>query len=173
MLGLLNGYDVHMYDEDVVAWTDGSGTAYDEVVTAIQKRGVTEVAIFGYSHGGGATYELANRISRNTLPSSDPDHLDDITNSFTISYTAYIDAITQETTGAENRRPPMSSFHVNLYQTNTLASNGLTGGPSNGDDDFDVTTRSWGTGLDHFTIDDNSNVQDDWTKTRLEQNASR
>lgn len=45
------GYDVHMYDEDVVDGT-GSGAAYDEVVRAVQARGVDVVGIFGYSHGG-------------------------------------------------------------------------------------------------------------------------
>ncbi len=167
-----NGYDVHMYDEDVVAWSGGAGLAYDEIVAAIQDRGVTQVAIFGYSHGGGATYELANRIYRNTLPQSDSDRLDDITSPFTMPYTAYVDAITQETIGAENRRPPMTAFHVNLYQTNSIASGGLTGGPANGDDDFDVTTRQWGINLDHFTIDDEPNVRN-WVKMRLEQKVAR
>jgi len=63
-----NGYDVHMYDEDAVSRFLGAGPAYDEVVNAIQGRGVTEVAIMGYSHGGGATYQLAERLYRNTVP---------------------------------------------------------------------------------------------------------
>ena len=48
------GYDVMQYDEDNVA-ADGSGAVLTEVVNAVQHRGVEQVAIFGYSHGGGST----------------------------------------------------------------------------------------------------------------------
>ena len=46
------GYDAHMYAEDVVDAT-GSGELYAEIVSAVQMRGVTEVALVGFSHGGG------------------------------------------------------------------------------------------------------------------------
>lgn len=58
------GFDVHMFDEDVVA-ADGIGQAYDETVTAIRDRGVSQAAIYGYSHGGGSTFDLADRLDVN------------------------------------------------------------------------------------------------------------
>jgi len=141
-----NGYDVWMYNEDDVDWFDGEGAAYDEIVDAIQGRGVTQVAIIGYSHGGGATYQLAERLYRNTVSGD----LTDITNPFTVPFTAYIDAVTSYTAGQENRRPLLSQFHCNQYQTNLP----LRGGPSNGDDDIDRTNL----GVVHGTIDDNETV---------------
>mgnify|MGYP000275963927 CR=1 FL=1 len=36
------GYDVHMYDEDVVS-SSGAGAAYNEVVSAVSERGVIGV----------------------------------------------------------------------------------------------------------------------------------
>lgn len=141
-----NGYDVWMFNEDDVDWFDGEGDVYDEIVRAIQGRGVTQVAIMGYSHGGGATYQLAERLHRNTVPND----LTDITNPFTVPYTAYIDAVTSYTAAAENRRPLLSAFHCNQYQTNLP----LRGGPANGDDDIDRTYL----GVVHGTIDDNEAV---------------
>ena len=56
------GYDVLMRDEDEVE-SSGAGRVYEEVVNAIQKRSVRELAIFGYSHGGGSTYNLCERLN--------------------------------------------------------------------------------------------------------------
>jgi hypothetical protein len=155
-----NGYDVHMYDEDVVDPFDGEGLAYDEVVRAVQWRGVVQVAIMGYSRGGGATYQLAERLHRNTVPGD----LTDITNLFAVPYTAYIDAITSYTAGAENRRPLLSAFHCNQYQTNLP----LRGGPSGGNDDMDRTNL----GVVHGTIDDHATVRR-LVRTRLGQIVNR
>ena len=58
------GYDVHMYDEDDVG-SSGAGPTYDEVVRAVSSRGIGIVSIFGYSHGGGSTHDLANRLDDN------------------------------------------------------------------------------------------------------------
>lgn len=38
------GYDIHMYDEDNVS-ANGAGSVYNEVVSAVQGRAVTEVAL--------------------------------------------------------------------------------------------------------------------------------
>jgi hypothetical protein len=154
-----NGYDVHMYDEDEAGiW--GEGAAYDEVVTAINDRGLTDVAIMGYSHGGGSTHNLAWRLEQNTIPGG----LTDIANPFVVPYTAYVDAIVDHDTSAENRRPPLSAFHCNQYQQNSW----LKGGPSNGNDDLDRSHL----GVSHTTIDDHSAVTD-LLKARLEQNVDR
>ena len=124
------------------------------------------MAILGYSDREGATYQLAYRLWRNTVPGD----LTDITLPFTVPYTAYIDAITSSTAGAENRRPPLSGFHCNQWETNTWY---LHGGPSSGDDDFNVNQfGGWGANLTHGTIDDNPTVTA-FVIMRLEQRVSR
>ncbi|MDI6809939.1 MAG: hypothetical protein QME66_13385, partial [Candidatus Eisenbacteria bacterium] len=112
------GYDVHMYNEDSVAG-NGAGATYDEVISAIQHRNVNQVAIFGYSHGGGSTHDLAERLDNNR----------GTIGAFTIPFTAYVDAVTQGAITQENRRPPGSGFHVNFYQEGSLADGGLDGAP--------------------------------------------
>ena len=107
-----SGYDVHMYDEDNVDAWNGRGVVYDEIVNGIQNRGITGTAILGYSHGGGATYQLAFRLNRNTISGD----LTDITLPFNVGFTAYVDAVTASTAGAENRRPPLSLFHLNQWE---------------------------------------------------------
>ncbi|MBW3596229.1 MAG: PKD domain-containing protein [Planctomycetes bacterium] len=155
-----DGYDVHMYNEDAVA-TSGAGAAYDELVNAIQNRGVTDVAIMGYSHGGGSTHDLAWRLEQNTIPGSG---ISDITLPFTIPFTSYVDAVWQVTGAEETRRPPLSLFHTNQYETNSA----INGGPTGGDDDID---RSY-LGVTHLTIDGNATVLD-FVKTRLRQKVQR
>ena len=134
-------------------------------------RGVTEVTVNGYSYGGSATYNLTNRIARNLLPIGASSRLTDITALFTIPFTSYVDAITQDSTGivnAENRRPPSSGFHLNLYQTNGP----LDGGPVVCEENVDVTPFAWAAGITHLTIDDYNNVRD-WVKMRLRQRVTR
>ena len=58
------GYDVWMFDEDEVDAT-GAGAVYDEVARAVAGRLVTEVAVFGYSHGGGSTFLLCRNLNNN------------------------------------------------------------------------------------------------------------
>jgi hypothetical protein len=159
-----SGLDVYVYDEDAVD-LDGSGPVYDEVVSAIQERGVTDVAIMGYSHGGGSTYGLSWRLSRNTVVGSG---VSDITNAFSIVFTGYIDAIDDggPSPGAETRRPLLSQFHCAQYEQNNVLGF-LNGAPSGGDDDMD---RSY-LGVTHTTIDDNTIVLS-WLRTRLRQKVS-
>jgi dipeptidyl aminopeptidase/acylaminoacyl peptidase len=109
-----------MYNEDDVGY-NGIGDVYDEVVSAINDRGVTDVAIMGYSHGGGSTYVLAWRLQQNTIPGSG---ISDITKPFSIPFTGYIDAIDDGGPAftAETRRPPMSLFHCAQYQDNNTPS---------------------------------------------------
>jgi hypothetical protein len=143
------GYDVHMYDEDDVH-VDGSGPVYDEVVRAIQTRGQSQVVIFGHSHGGGSTYLLADRLDRNAQT----------VGSYTVPYTAYLDAIEDDSgyaglpgivgftdTDPERRRPPRSLFHANYYQ--------LLGGrpPLN---------NAHGASVDGSEINDDVNVRWPW-----------
>jgi hypothetical protein len=92
-----DGYDVHMYDEDVVDNT-GAGEAFDEVLSAVNEREVTDIAIFGYSHGGGSTYDLAGRL----LNQAD----------IGVDFTSYVDAVQNDSdtdVDQETRRPPGSA----------------------------------------------------------------
>lgn len=130
---------------------------YDEIVRAVMTRGVTHVVIIGYSHGGGAVYQLSDRIGRNYNPFGAPE-LTDITTLFDIM-TVYIDAVTQSFTGAENRRPPASDYHMNLYQRHVGFRGGPIDDPRPGDFEVNVNEQPlWGTDLTHYTIDDHPNV---------------
>jgi hypothetical protein len=141
------GMDVHMYDEDVVV-ADGSGQAYDEVVRAISEREVTSVAIFGYSHGGGSTNDLADLLDSNRGSIG----------TFDIIYTAYSDGIDNKSDidiSTETELPPSTMFHANYYENPGCGLFTLCGGPVAGADiNLDVTSTPWGAGLDHFTVDD-------------------
>lgn len=144
------GYDVHMYDEDHVD-ANGAGAVYDEVVTAVQSRGVEEVAVFGYSHGGGSTYHLAQRLDNNRAGIG----------VFEITYTSYVDSVRNNSdidVNQELRRPPSSGFHVNHYQHGTLADFFLDGGPVPNSNPpptgLDVETTPWGAASTHFEVDD-------------------
>ena len=144
------GYDVHMYDEDNVG-SDGSGSVYNEVVRAIQSRGISVVAIFGYSHGGGSTHDLAQRLDSNRGSLG----------TFTFPYTAYIDGIRNSSDidiTSETRLPPGTLYHVNYYQRNDLFIRGNSVSGAN----VDVNVSD--TGVVHTEIDDletvRSGVQD-------------
>ena len=141
------GYDVHMYDEDVVA-SDGSGLAYDDVASAIQEREVSSVAIFGYSHGGGSINDLAARLDSNRGSIG----------AFAITYTAYVDGIDNDSDfdlSTENELPPSTLFHANYYENPGCGFFQLCGGPIAGADiNLNVTTTPWGATLSHFEVDD-------------------
>ena len=147
------GYDVHMYDEDNVN-QDGSGAVYNEIVEAIQTRGVTDIAIFGYSHGGGSVQELSVLLHEDRP----------VIGTFRIAYTAYIDAVDGSNSpnpSQENERPAGTLYHLNIYQENGPFE--LGGGPlvdpEPQDDEIDVTTTPWGVDLGHGDIDDNMTVR--------------
>lgn len=80
------GYDVYAYEE-ADGW-NGSvlGPAYAEVKSAINDRKVSSIALIGYSHGGGTVWEMANNLTNNAT---------DIYGSFEITFTGFIDAISQ------------------------------------------------------------------------------
>jgi hypothetical protein len=155
------GYDVHMYDEDAVnnvgADYPPAGRPNREVVEARTVRGVTQVAVFGYSHGGGSTFLLANRLST--------------VNNLNVNFTAYVDAVSDNNgeldVRQEQRRPTGSAFHANYFQQGVLNplnagfDYGLDGGPMTylvpGDFEINVETQPvgtpWDTNATHYTID--------------------
>lgn len=98
------GYDVHYYDVCNHSGTSNfSGPALFEVINAVSNRQVEEVAIYGWSHGGGATALLANRLELGKGQGIVP-------NTFDISATAYIDAVEYDglqtlNAQSETRRP--------------------------------------------------------------------
>jgi hypothetical protein len=150
------GYDVHMYDEDNVAF-DGSGPVYNEVVTAIQHREATTVGIFGYSHGGGSTYDLADRLDVNRAGIG----------TFTIEFTSYADGVSNDSdidVFQENRRPPSTAYHANQFQVGSLGDFFLDGGPvpnSNpGPSGLNVESTTWGAASSHYDVDDYIQVRD-------------
>jgi len=144
------GYDVHLHDEDDVT-ADGSGPVFDEVVNAVSHRLVSHVSIFGYSHGGGSTYDLADRLD-NDRPGIGV---------FDITATSYVDGVQNDSdfdVDQETRRPPSTGYHANQYQVGTLADFFLDGGPVPNSDPpptgLNVETTPWGAGATHFTVDD-------------------
>ncbi|MYH29304.1 MAG: hypothetical protein F4137_10710 [Acidobacteria bacterium] len=144
------GWDVLARDEDEVS-RNGSGAVYDEIVNAIRNRSVGELAIFGYSHGGGSTYDLCRRLVVNRLGIG----------TFSINFTAYIDAIENDSSidiQMELRRPPTTVFHGNYYQSGSFRDGFLDGGPVLGSDPppsgLNVEDMAWGEGATHWTIDD-------------------
>ena len=162
-----SGLDVHLFDENVVA-ENGSGQAHMEVFSAIRDRGVKNVAIIGYSHGGGSTYHLATRLE------ADRPDLVMMGHSFDIGFTSYIDAIVNDDenpTASEIRRPctpAVCKFHLNQYQRN-LPPVGLRGdrttlnGGADEQEDRSTTTN-------HLTIDENAAVHDElreWLREKV------
>ncbi len=145
------GLDVHMYDEDNVG-ADGSGAVYNEVADAIQHRGVGEVVIFGYSHGGGSTYDLADLLDINRAGLG----------VFEITFTSYVDSVSNNSdvdVSQELRRPPSTDYHLNHYQHGSFFQDlGLDGGPVTDSNPpptgLDVETTMWGANATHFIVDD-------------------
>jgi hypothetical protein len=155
------GYDVHMHDEDDVT-ANGSGSVYDEVVNAIANRMVDKVSIFGYSHGGGSTYDLSERLDNNRAGIG----------VFEIVVTSYVDSVQNDSdfdVDQELRRPPSTGYHANHYQVGTFSDIFLDGGPvpnsfgwpeatptPNG---LNVETVTFGIGATHYLVDDYSEVK--------------
>lgn len=146
------GYDVHMYDEDVVT-SNGSGAAYNEVVRAVRDRAVESIAIYGYSHGAGSTNDLAIRLDDNRATIGN----------FSIDFTGYVDAINNTSDidiFTETALPQSTAYHANYYEHPGCGLFSLCGGPIAGADfDLNVTSTPWGAGLTHFTIDDAPDVK--------------
>ena len=162
------GWDVLMRDEDTVG-ADGSGSVYTEVVNAIQHRGVGELAIFGYSHGGGSTHDLAERL----------DLFRASIGTFSIEFTSYVDGVQNDSdfdVDQETRKPPSTAYHANHYQVGTFADFFLDGGPVTASfpspTGRNVETVFWGVGADHFIVDDYLQVRT-FILQNLESRVSR
>jgi hypothetical protein len=157
-----DGYDVHAYnEEDVDASELFNTTPKEEVVSAASERGVTKVAIMGYSQGGGAAHYLANQLNGIAITAG------------LLAFTAYVDAIQHDDWDAQDVIPPGSLYHVNYYQHSGLRYlwdpiNGTHVDPNGlllegefiaaADFNLDVRTTTWGATLNHLTIDDSLTI---------------
>jgi hypothetical protein len=158
-----------MYDEEAVpSVLPVGGPAYQEILSAIEDREVGQVAIFGYSHGGGATRDLAQSLVDNSS---------NLVNAFTLPFMAYIDAVenTDVNPGPEAIRPPRTLFHANYYQTRgpnpffCSNSGDLFSGTSIvpaaqfechvTSDECEASPPGWGASLCHTMIDDHATVR--------------
>ncbi|MCY3818536.1 MAG: hypothetical protein OXH52_04110 [Gammaproteobacteria bacterium] len=159
------GYDVFMRRESEVR-SDGAGLVYEEVVNAVRNRAVHELAIVGYSHGAGSTYNLCARLNDRRA------HI----GTFSISFTSYVDGIRNAGPldgRAERRRPPTTVFHVNQYQLRDWLLRGApvadsTPPPSG----LRVETRLWGREANHINIDDLQQVRN-FIHTQLTAHVNR
>ncbi len=149
----LNGYDVHMYNQA------DTNVAYQEVQNATNYRNVDNVAMMGYSYGGGATFSLAAVLGR------------------TLAFTAYIDAVINPfpgipcfTDGAETNWPAGSVYHVNYNQSPHSMSGGqfcLGGEACVRPASYEVNL---GGSVTHYTIDDSAIVHNG-IEQRLQTNV--
>jgi len=161
-LFLNEGYDVYKYIENDCHDLTTPSASYDMIVAAINKRNIENIAILGYSHGGGSTYLLAKRLMDNNI-------------NVNVSFTAYIDAVEQPFADwwAESRIPCRSKVHMNWFHRNQnpslpfLCINPFCGNLWDGNTcgysnplviEKDVMQTVWGKDLDHGTIHTNPNV---------------
>jgi len=143
-------YDSHMYVENDVA-ADGSGAVYDEIVSAVQDRGVTSIAFYSFSHGGGSIYDLSERLDANKATIG----------TFDILFTAYIDGIENDSDfdlDPEVRLPVSTAYHVNYYQSFGIIPPWGSSVPG-ADVDVNVTGTLWGFLLVHISITNSGIVQ--------------
>jgi hypothetical protein len=157
----LEGYNIAYYDVYFIDPVTGD-PAYTELGNEIQLGFVKSVGVFGYSHGGGETYNICSLLNgaRGTL------------GNFNIPFAGYIDAIQHVSSGAfdathnpfaETQYAPGAAFLWNYYERNTawLRGNAVPGAGIN----LNVNTTSWGGALTHYSyfgstaIDDSPQVQ--------------
>ncbi len=162
------GYDVHVWDDgfDYITFNpihdcnpDGSGNTFDEIKNAVNNRGVTEVAIIGFSHGGGSVYNLCSYLDADLTSDAS-----EITEAYSLVFTSYIDAVQNNfpfNPLTENRRPINSLFHLNQYQPNWFTVYGITilGGGEIAEGDGVNTLNLRHDNLTHTTIDNDEDVQ--------------
>ena len=117
-----------MKDAVFSAWFSNDLSKF--VINLMEESYVSEVAIYGYSHGGGSTHDLASIIAPKL-------------GSVQLKFTGYIDAVAQPLINpvSERRRPLGSKYHMNYFQTHLpLRGNSIV---ANGGSDFEcnVTNR--------------------------------
>lgn len=130
------GYDIFYYDvnkHNQAVFGDLEGAATEQAKTSVEDREVQELTIWGWSHGGGATYQLSKTLQRLKQNGR-------LAGLQQIAGTAYIDAVRyrpgfglfSETANwtAESRKPVWTVVHGNWYQRNKSQSSGRLVGTS-------------------------------------------
>jgi Ca2+-binding RTX toxin-like protein len=149
-----SGWDVHPYNEEES--TAAADLPYKEVANAVSRRSAIglalDVAILGYSHGGGATRNFSERLHDNNI---------------NVDFAAMIDAVDYWGTNQENDYPDGVDYLLNIFQENGGFE--LGGGPiennsgrAQGDEleSHNVTLDAgWDNSDDHYLIDDDTRVQ--------------
>ncbi|MEX2171116.1 MAG: fibronectin type III domain-containing protein [Pirellulales bacterium] len=160
-----------MYDTgwDVLAFgqadeTVGVDVPSTEIVNAHQQRFVERHAVIGYSYGGGATHDLIEELD---------DFIDPLTH-----VGVFLDAVDQFGINAENDWPNIAIYLLNIYSQINEPGLGDLGGADIDDDEVEIgatleeinttTDPGWNNTLDHFSIDDDPQVQE-LIRTRLQQ----
>jgi hypothetical protein len=147
------GFDVVLFEPSDLR--SASSAALKDFANKFQAHRITEFALIGHSHGGGAIYQLSEILNRQ-FP------MERVNGQYRLAFTAYLDAIQNSSglaTAAETRYPLNSHRHVNYFQQ-TLATV-LTGGPV-GYPAEDIDPNTWpGVSVDHESIDGNPTVQAD------------
>jgi dienelactone hydrolase len=135
--------------------TMGQGQAYTDF-RRFYDQGHRRWAIGGYSHGGGITFQFAQRIA-NENPAVNPARL---------GFSAYIDAIQRTNADdhapapilAEVRRPPSSIHHLNVYELRSAVHGNNMGAQANQNIQRFLTDN--GQPIGHDNIDDQPALQD-------------
>jgi len=164
------GYDSYYFNEDVVdsnqmSTVAGSGPLFDLIRESVNSRLVSHLTIYGHSHGGGSTYDLAAYFNQQKTQ---------FTHNFQLDMTAYIDAIGQNSILAETRYPPpKTQYHVNYYEPGSW----LHGRPVNGATNINVDNVGWldptdGSLLRHGSIDDSPDLNAD-LQSKIETHTMR
>ena len=158
-------YDVHQYSEDAVD-EDGEGEVFNNLAAAINSIPGLKIVIAGHSHGGGSVADLCELIESEKPTEQNPTGGRIHHNNFTILLTMYVDAIQQDNWGpnvfAETRYPAGSTYHANIYQTNTgyagafINGNAVSGAEFN----LDINSQSCVDCVVHTTIDNCQITQD-------------
>ena len=147
---LLDGYDVYLCAGNA----NGEEYAFDEIINAVNNRGVNQVALVGYRYGGNSVYNLAQRLHDDTQ--------DEIASDYSLAFTAYVDAVrTWPLALAETRRPLGTAFHANYYRADGAYMD-------DAEDNRDYSNLTDGA----VNIDENATVQSDLT-ARYETKIAR
>nr|WP_246146896.1 SdrD B-like domain-containing protein [Rubripirellula lacrimiformis] len=170
------GYNVYKFDEQDVAagfgfGPPGPGPVYDTLENAVNSQSIVDISIYGYSQGGGSTYNLSNYLSGQRTAGN--------IGAYSLVFTAYVDAVSDSSNLAETRRPIGSNWHLNLYQMSDepwgqdllqLDGDAVPGSQ----EQFNVETSPVFNlpNVTHYDIDDTQSVLN-WLLMRYRQNVSR
>ena len=158
------GLDVSYYTPAMFQSTTNQAAVLNDLDTLVQGNRESVIALVGYSHGGGAVWQLADAMSRHAWPAAAP----------TLAFTGYVDAVQNSNSFnpfTESRRPAGAARHANYYQTNRFDNSALIGAATAGSTSVDVNRdfsafRDPISGLiiDHLSIDNHPDVIQDLTE---------